>query len=73
MVQVSPSTPGVINVTLWNNALASLAPVAAYAPSIYAPLPASPLANPLGSLAVIVLPIEITQTLQKKNQEFNQF
>jgi len=32
------------------------------APSTYAPRPASPLANPLGSWAVIVVPLVITLT-----------
>ena len=55
-VAVRPSTPGQINVQLWNNIAASLEFAVAYAPSTYAPLPASPALNPLGSSAVVVLP-----------------
>ena len=40
--------------------LASLLAAVAYAPSIYAPLPASPALNPLGSSTVVVLPEVIT-------------
>ena len=59
-VIVSASTPGVINVTAWNNILASLLVPRTLAPSTRAPLPASALAYPLGSLALVVLPCVLT-------------
>ena len=40
--------------------LASLLALSTLAPSMYAPLPASPDAKPLGSLALVVVPCVIT-------------
>ena len=60
LVITSASTPGVINVTLWNNIDASLLDDVARLPSTLAPPPASPLANPLGSLIDVVVPLVIT-------------
>ena len=60
LVIVSASTPGVINVTLWNNILASSLVVVTDKPSTNAPLPASPLSKPLGSLALVAVPWVIT-------------
>ena len=62
LVIVIASTPGVINVTLWNNILASSLALVTLAPSTNAPLPASPCANPLGSLALTTLPFVTTVT-----------
>ena len=56
----SPVTPGVIKVTAWNNILADLLVCCTTPPSIIAPLPASPLAYPLGSDADVVVPFVIT-------------
>ena len=62
LVTLSPLTPGVINVTLWKSIAASLESECATAPSMKQPLPASPLANPLGSSVLVVVPFVITLT-----------
>ena len=59
-VAVIASTPGVINVALWNSIVASKLVAPATAPSMYAPLPASPSLKPLGSAALVTLPCVIT-------------
>ena len=51
-----------INVTEWNNILASWLALKTFAPSTNAPLPASPCAKPLGSLTLVTLPAVITVT-----------
>ena len=61
-MNVNASTPGVINVVAWNKQLASFESACATLPSRYAPLPASPWLNPLGSLAFVTLPFVITLT-----------
>ena len=46
----------------WNKQLASFESACATLPSKYAPLPASPWLNPLGSLAFVTLPFVMTVT-----------
>ena len=62
LVADNASTPGVIKVTEWNSILASRDALSAYDPSTNAPLPASPLSNPLGSDADVTVPFVITVT-----------
>ena len=62
LVTFSPLAFGVINVTLWNNIDASRESTCATLPSKYAPRPASPAANPLGSVLEVVVPFVITLT-----------